>query len=103
MAPETRRAQRAGSPELHAATRASFAEKSMREKQAALHLVQLSNKHPDLGLDPDDVETLTMALISEAPGAVISATELRVAPNLPREELLKMQELINRALEATAA
>lgn len=40
-----------------------FAARPFNEKRAALHLAQLTQKHPSLGLDPDRIQALVNALI----------------------------------------
>ncbi|KAF2711688.1 hypothetical protein K504DRAFT_375359 [Pleomassaria siparia CBS 279.74] len=83
------------------ASMAQFAAHPIESRQAATHLVTLANKEKDIGLDEYTVEALILRLTAEAPKEVVCAMSNAGPPvTTPqeREQLQKLQELINRRL-----
>ncbi|KAF2195471.1 hypothetical protein K469DRAFT_722697 [Zopfia rhizophila CBS 207.26] len=85
------------------ASLAHWAARPIRQQQAALHLAQFASKEKDIGLTDHSVDALVLGLTAEAPNEVVSAiSEQGPGPltNEKRAELLKLRELIDRALQA---
>ncbi|ORY13294.1 hypothetical protein BCR34DRAFT_481188 [Clohesyomyces aquaticus] len=79
----------------------SLAARPIATQQAALHLVQYANKEQDIGLTETNVQSLILGLTAEAPNDVVHAiSDAGPGPitDEKRAELLKLQQLIARAL-----
>ncbi|KAF2477945.1 uncharacterized protein BDR25DRAFT_321095 [Lindgomyces ingoldianus] len=80
----------------------AFAARPIATQQAALHLVQYANKEEDIGLNETSVQGLILGLTAEAPNDVVTAISDAGPGSLTeqkRAELLKLKELIDRALK----
>jgi len=92
--------------------RENFTRRSFLEKKTALSLVQFAHQgsNGDLALSGDKVDDLVGTLIAEAPTDVVdqlTAAEKDIMAGVKltvqqRDELLLLQELIKRKLEASA-
>ncbi|KAI9778113.1 MAG: hypothetical protein M1835_005003 [Candelina submexicana] len=100
-----------------ARAKSDLGKRPFREQQTALNLAQFARANHDIGLSPDRVENLVDSLIAEAPTEVVtlfekgakdtattphsgnSGQQKPVDPEKERNELLKLQELIQRKLD----
>ncbi|KAJ4303764.1 hypothetical protein N0V90_002665 [Kalmusia sp. IMI 367209] len=83
-----------------------FTARSIQQQQAALNLAKLANREKDIGLNENDVHALVLTLTAEAPNDVVRAIDTAPPGSLcdkERDELLKLQQLINARLGATTA
>ena len=121
MMKRTNEAEAAREARERAAADEAFGQASFIDRQAALNLCSFARGHQDLGLSSQRVGELTHALIAEAPANVVSLftreeeersadVPVRLAPSsstaeksiggTERQQLLLLQELIRRRLEA---
>ncbi|KAL1650945.1 hypothetical protein SLS61_005713 [Didymella pomorum] len=82
----------------------NFVAHSFQQQQAALNLALLAKREQDLGLNEGKIDGLLLALTAEAPQEVITAMTNSAPPPVAADEraqLLKLQELIQRRLNAS--
>ncbi|KAH6643948.1 hypothetical protein C7974DRAFT_300404, partial [Boeremia exigua] len=82
----------------------NFVTHSFQQQQAALNLALLANRERDIGLSEGNIDSLVLTLTAEAPQEVIAAMTNSAPPPIAddeRAQLLKLQELIQRRLNAS--
>ncbi|KAF2631650.1 hypothetical protein BU25DRAFT_428541 [Macroventuria anomochaeta] len=82
----------------------NFVTHSFQQQQAALNLARLAKKEQDIGLGEGTIDSLVLTLTAEAPQEVITAMTNSAPPPVAADEraqLLKLQELIQRRLNAS--